>query len=324
MIWRKILIINLFLLILVFAVTEVLNYNTYKSKYMDMLVLQAQNNDDPQKALKESLPKYKLPKEYDFKKYRDKDKFIIKGSSDKRPIITIGCSYTYGILLEPYETLAGQLNRVTDRTVYNLGISATGPQTVYEQLKDPDIKKEIPDAEYIIYTFLHNHIMRQFMYILSNSSIINPVYEVDENNNLVKRKPFFPKILYMFFTVRNYLEQKMNTDEQNELGKGLPLFLRTMKECVKTAKEKYPDSKFVLLEFPQGPMCRPDYQEKTQELTEENIKNLEKIGIIYINAEELAGHKFRDTVKYRIADKDHPNSAVWEELAPLLKSRLNL
>ena len=177
MIWRKILIINLFLLILVFAVVESLNYNLYKSKYMDMLILQAQNNDDPKKALKESLPKYKIPKEYNYKEYIDKDKFIIKGSSDKKPIITVGCSYTYGILLEPYETLAGQLNRVTGRTVYNLGISATGPQTVYEQLKAPDIKKEIPDAEYIIYTFLHNHIMRQFMYILSNSNIINSVYE---------------------------------------------------------------------------------------------------------------------------------------------------
>lgn len=324
MIWRKILIINLFLLILVFAVIEGLNYNTYKSKYMDMLVLQAQNNDDPQKALKESLPKYKLPQKYNYKKYREKDKFVIEGTSQNKPIITIGCSYTYGILLEPNETLAGQLNKVTGRTVYNLGISATGPQIVYEQLNDPDLKKDIPDAEYIIYTFLHNHIMRQFMYILSNSSIINSVYEVDKNDNFVKRKPFFPQILYTLFTVRNYLEKLMNEDEQKELGKGLPLFIRTMKECVKIANEKYPNSKFVLIEFPQGPMCRPDYKEKTQELSEENIKNLEKLGIIYINAEELAGHKFRNTEKYRIADKDHPNAAVWEELAPLLKTRLNL
>ena len=324
MIWRKILIINLFLFALVFTIIEGLNYNTYKSKYMDMLILQAQNNDNPEKALKESLPKYKFPQKYNYKKYREKDKFVIEGTSHDKPIITIGCSYTYGILLEPNETLAGQLNKVTGRTVYNLGISATGPQIVYEQLNDPDLKKDIPDAEYIIYTFLHNHIMRQFMYILSNSSIINPVYEVDKNDNFVKRKPFFPQILYTLFTVRNYLEKLMNEDEQKELGKGLPLFIRTMKECVKIANEKYPGSKFVLIEFPQAPMCRPDYQKKTQELSEENIKNLEKIGIIYINAEELAGHKFRDVEKYRIADKDHPNAAVWKELAPLLKTRLNL
>ena len=222
-------------------------------------------------------------------------------------------------------TLAGQLNEITDRIVYNLGISATGPQIVYEQLSDSKIKKEIPDAEYIIYVFLHNHIMRQFMtFVHLNGNEISPQYYNDNNGNFAKRKMLSPKILYTFFSVRNYLDKMMFNQETAEKQNGLPIFLRTMEESYKAAKKNYPDSKFVLLEFPQGSMCNPNYYDKSQELSDENIKALEKIGIIYINAEQLVGHKFRDVEKYRIADKDHPNAKVWQEIAPALKKRLNL
>lgn len=322
---KKFVLINLILLAIVLGSVEFFNYNIYKSKYMDLLILQSKNCDNPEKALKDSLPKYSAPRLYDFKKHRDPIKFVIQGTSDKLPIITIGCSYSYGILLNRRETLAGQLNKVTERTVYNLGQSGTGPQILYEQLADESLKKEIPDAEYVIYVFLHNHIMRQFMRLFSNSSIINPVYYIDKNGNLKKEKPVFPKLIYSSFIVKNYLENKVLIEkEKAEIANGLPLFLKTMEESVKIMKEKYPNSKFVLMEFPQAPMCRADYQEKTQELTDKDIKNLEKLGIIYINAEQLVGHKYRDVKKYRIADQDHPNAKVWEEIAPALKKRLNL
>lgn len=322
---KKFVLFNLILLIFVFAIVEFINYSIYKAKYMDLLILQSKNCSNSEEMLKKSLPKYKMPKIYEFKKYRDYDKFVIPGSSKKLPIITIGCSYSYGILLDNKETLAGQLNKVTGRTVYNLGQAGTGPQIVYEQLADNGLKKQIHEAEYVIYVFLHNHLMRQFMRLFPNSSIITPVYFIDKNGNLEKEKPLFPKILYSSFIVKNYLENKiLIDDEKAEMTNGLPLFLKTMEESVKVMKKNYPNAKFVLMEFPQAPMCRADYQEKTQELKDEDIKNLEKLGIIYINAEQLVGHKYRDVEKYRIADRDHPNAKVWEEIAPALKAKLNL
>ena len=53
------------------------------------------------------------------------------------------------------------------------------------------------------------------------------------------------------------------------------------------------------------------------------IKNLEKIGIVYINAEELVGHKLRD-FKYRVSDKEHPSELFWEEITPALVKKLDL
>lgn len=323
--WKKILLFNIFIIILIIIAFETYSYHSYTQKHMEIIVNNAQNTINPKEDIKKNLPRYVFPVEYNFKKHRNKDKIEFKGTSDKRPIIVIGCSYAYGILLPEEKTLAGQLNKVTGRTTYNLGQPATGPQIVYEQLNDPDIKQDVPDAEYIIYVFIQNHIMRQFMnFVLLNGSEISPKYELDKDNNLKKQKMLTPKILYTFFTLRNYLDKKMVIKDRIEFQNGLPLFRKTLEESIKISQKNYPNCKFVLLEFPQGAMCEPTYVEKSQELKDENIKALEDIGVIYINAEQLAGHKFRDVKKYRLADKDHPNDKVWEEIAPALKAKLNL
>jgi len=322
---KKFFIVNFVLIIFVLIVTELFFYQAYRNKYYELTKLQLLNHTDAsEKNIKEALPSYKWSILYDYKKHRDKDKFVITGNSDKLPIITIGCSYAYGIFLNKYDTLAGQLNKVTGRTVYNLGLPATGPQLVYEQLSSPLIKQEIPNAEYVIYVFLHNHIMRQFMKITTpNKGYVNPCYFIDKKGNL-KKKNNFPLFINSSFAYRTYIENQMAKDNYQEIQNGLPLLLKTMEESVKVMKKNYPNAKFVFIEFPQAHMCTPNYVDKSTELTDKNIKDLEKLGIIYINAEQLVGHKYRDVKKYRIADQDHPNETVWKEIAPALKKKLNL
>ena len=322
---KRFFLFNFVLIILVLLITELFFYQTYRNKYYNLIELQLRNNKDFSKLnVKDHLPSYKKSILYNYKEHRDKEKFVEIGKSDKLPIITIGCSYAYGIFLDKKDTLAGQLNKVTGRTVYNLGLSGTGPQLVYEQLADPAIKKEIPEAEYVIYVFLHNHIMRQFMGIITpNLGYVNIRYYIDKKGNLKKKKQL-PLFINSSFAYRTYLEKQMNEKNQQEIQKGIPLFLKTMEESVKVMKKNYPNAKFVLIEFPQAYMCTPGYVDKTTELTEKNIKDIQKLGIIYINAEQLVGHKYRDVKKYRIADQDHPNEIVWKEMAPALKNKLNL
>ena len=323
---RRIILANVIVLFSALIIIELANNIIYKSKYIPLIRLQISNHQKNSFLnVIRSLPGYRKTVIYDFHKHRDRGKFYSHGNSDKRPIITVGCSYTSGVFLRKKETLAGQLRKITGRNVYNLGLPATGPQIVYEQLADPKLKESIPDAEYVIYIFLHNHILRQFMRIITpNLGDVSPTYYIDSEGNLKKRKYIFPKFVYSLFLYRNYLEYKLQKEEQNELESGLPLFMKTMEECVKAMKNNYSDSKFVLIEFPQAAICSPDYVEKSQELKDDEIKKLKDMGIIYINAEELVGHKFRDIEKYRIADRDHPNGKVWEEIAPALKKRLNL
>ena len=160
------------------------------------------------------------------------------------------------------------MNKVTDRTVYNLGLPATGPKLVYEQLSSSSIKQEIPNAEYVIYTFLYCHLWRQFDSIISPvRGQVNPLYFIDNKNKLKKKKQF-PLFLYSSYAYLNYLEYKTCHDYLKEIKKELPLFLKTMEESVKVMKKNYPNAKFILMEFPQANMCTPDYIDKSTELTE--------------------------------------------------------
>lgn len=241
---------------------------------------------------------------------------------NKRALTTIGCSYTYGSSLNDDETFAAQLSKFTGRTVYNRGVPGSGPQMVYRQIIDKNFTKEIPDTEYIIYVFLGSgHIQRQFLYSLCGMDYdkVTPKYKII--NNKLSEEKYFYKLLF-FSLGRKLLVLRNQKETRQEEKNNYPLFFKLMEESVKEINRKYKNTKFVILEFPQT-QYDENYKFKPY-FSKENIKRLEDMGIIYINAEELAGHDFNDVKKYRTADKDHPNASVWKEIVPKLSKKLNL
>ena len=142
-------------------------------------------------------------------------------------------------------------------------------------------------------------------------------YYIDKNNNFKKVKhSFYP--FYLLFTVKHYLENRCGILAWEEKQNHYPLFKRTMLECVKAIKKNFPNTKFVILDFPDVSV----FSEKKEVLSDDIIKYLESIGIIYINVEDLIGHKITD--EYRLSDKDHPNEKAWDEIIPALVKKLNL
>lgn len=245
-------------------------------------------------------------------------------NANKRPVITIGDSYTYGSNLDKRQTFAEKISKYTGRTTYNRGVSGTGPQMVYRQLIDKDFKKQIPDAEYIIYVLLsEDSIYRQFLYSkcgLHYNKVI-PKYVI-KNNKLAEDNFLWYKLLF-FSLGRRILVLKSKRDSYYEAMGNFPLFFKTMEECVNAVNMNYKNAKFVLLEMTH-PLISDEDKEKNEPLNKKMIKRLEKMGIIYINAEELVGHDFNDVKKYRVADKDHPNELMWDEIVPKLSEKLNL
>lgn len=235
----------------------------------------------------------------------------------KRPVLFFGCSYTYGSMLDNNQTLPYKINKLTGRTTYNRGFQGSGPQLMLLQLKDSSFYKEVPDAQYIIYTFIWDHILRLYAYnnsIATNSEgtyEINPRYEF-ENGKLEKVKP-----AYLFFyrsflvkKIQNYIKQKRSMDKDEYF----PLFLAILKESQSLAKIHYKNPKFVILLYKDsGGAIFDDSQ----------IKAIEKEGFIVIDAEKLVGHELMSS-KYRVADKEHPSEQAWNEVAPKLIKELNL
>lgn len=255
---------------------------------------------------------YECPKKFNYNDYKNELRPVNYKKSNKRPVLFFGCSFTEGMGLKNEQTLAYKISELTNRTTYNRGKSSTGPQFMYYQLNDKNFKKEVPDAEYIIYTFIWVHFERLYNYRTCQFvKDLNLRYKV-VNNHLVEVNPVFPPF-YSLYTVKNlqYAIEKKKTDQEIKDNK---LFNLMMEECFKLAQKKYPHSKFVILEY-------PDWNKKN--LSSEEIKKLQNMGFVFIDAEKLVGHNFDDN-KYILEDKLHPSELVWNEVAPKLVKKLKL
>lgn len=321
---KKFLIVNIAIILVICVIAEIVAFYSYRNRYSELISNQANLFDNPQEVIKENTPHYLFPRKFDYSIFEERMKFRIFKTENpkKRPIVTIGCSYTEGAGLENNQTFASKLNKLTGRTTYNRGISGTGPQLVYRQLIDKDFKKDVPDAEYVIYTFIHHHLYRQFQTMLcSYTSEINLQYSLKNGKLTEKSHPFW--FMYWSFLLKTYFEYKTNVLYGQEFSQDLPMFLCFLKNSVDKMHELYPDSKFVLVEFPQSDLCLDNYEEGMYELTPENIKMIEDLGIIYINASKLVGHRFCEK-KYRLPDNDHPSETTWDELTPKIVEKLGL
>lgn len=274
-------------------------------------------------AKQNNLPKLKLGYypcvEFDYNKAKRVFRPVEIGrlKDIKRPVLFFGCSFTHGSMLDNNQTLSYKISKLTGRTTYNRGFPGAGPQLMLLQLQDPHFYKEVPDAQYIIYTFIWDHILRLYSY---NNCIsptpegnyeINPRYEL-KNGKLQKVKPAY-LFFYRSFLIKKiqyYIKQEKALDRKQYFA----LFLAILKESQKLAKTHYKNVKFVILLYKDSGGAIFD---------ESQIKAIEKEGFIVIDAEKLVGHELMSS-KYRVADKEHPSEQAWNEIAPKLIKELNL
>lgn len=318
---KRILIINIFLIILFLVIIEFLSYKSYVCRYTETI-----NNQKKMLGnIEEIEVKYRKINKFDYEKLIDfgkKQKRVYEGDKKKGAILAIGGSYIEGTMLNCDESLPDLLNKYTGRTVYNRGYGGTGPQFVYRQLSDKNFKKEHQNIEYIIYIFVYGYIESQFQdfyaYYLNN---IDLNYILKDNKLIEKERPFW--WLYGSFTVKNILEDIKNYKSKIEIKNGLPLLMKTLEESLKVSKELYPNSKFIFVEFPDSLFCKPEIRKHTIRLSKEEVQHIKDMGFTYIYAKDLSGHYFCGD-KYRLKDGDHPSAETWAEFTPLLIKELGI
>ena len=309
--------INLTVFILLIAALEYFAYLKYQKQVSTLMALHS-------KMLSTKLTlKYTLPKKFDINDYSVRFRATEGTKKNKRPIIFIGCSYTVGEGLSDTQKIDYKISKLTGRTTYSRAISGGGPQMALFQFKKGMIKKDIPDAQFIIYTYVPDHAYKTLEYRLSYlSTRLNLRYEKNHNHQLSEVKPFLP-ILYSSFLVKtiqnNITDYKI--EKLNKEGKTFETFNLIMSELMKYSKKEYPDSKFIILEYPDHYIKLSKL--KSPNFTKEEKKYLESLGFIVINAEELTGKNLY-SLEYRAEDKDHPNEKAWDEIAPKLIKKLNL
>lgn len=230
-------------------------------------------------------------------------------NSTKGSVILFGCSYTYGDGLSDEESFSAQLSDYTNRSVYNRGYGGSGPQLMLFQLSSGNLSKEIPSADYIIYTIIDDHLNR--IYKFRNWPFLTKIsikYITDKNDNLIMKQLKFPlgesSIMRL---VDDYQGNTLSVKQKIEF------LIHILDESYAKAKILYPNAKFVILEYSEESL-----------FSKEDINRLKSKGFIVINLGDLTPIELYDE-KYRNSKYDtHPNAKAWNIIVPALSKKLHL
>lgn len=309
----KICLINICLFALLFLVSEVLSvavlYKEWSFLNLDFSKKTVQKFFLLKKGIYEEVFDYR-PTEY-------------KKRSRKKPIVLFGCSFVYGHGLSEDELFSRQLSDYTKRTVYNKGLPGGGCASMLYLLRKPEFKKEIPNAEYFIYTYIPEHLRR----VYTNSpewfnEYLFAAYKMLPDGKLkeVKLNNFKLRLAstasYKLF--HNYYSRLRVSAFNNDFK----LFFTVVKESVNLIREQYPDSKFVILVFDNYkgndyPFSLEEEEALFNKFAEEN-----NVKVLYTKKM----NKGEDLLngKYNGADGFHPSGEAWKIIVPQLSKELKL
>ena len=232
-------------------------------------------------------------------------------TSDKKPILFLGDSYTWGEELEEEETVSAQFAKLTKRPTFNRGGKGWGFSQLLYQLRDKKIYEQIPEPEYIIYTFISDHFYRIYKF-KENPVTINfqPKYSLNKQNQLIEEKPHFWDSFLSISDFQYYYGYRFKSD--NESNKIAKIYLLSAKE---EFQKNWKNTKFVILKYPSG------FDDR--HLDSPIFKELEQEGFIILDARKLVNIDLLDK-QYRAKDGWHPNAKAWEILLPELIKELNI
>ncbi len=310
----KIIIFNIFIFLLIFLTAELLSFGSYRLKNRDKL----KRLDDAgitQTVRYTKAHRFNCEDKY----YSDLFSDNVNTNSKKRPILLLGCSYVYGTGLDDTQTLAYKIHKLTRRSVYKRGFPAGGPQLALDMFDTGVMKKQVPDAEYIIYVYLNYHLARLYAYQLDYiEAEVNQRYKL-KNGKLIKIKQPKHPFYYSSFLVKNiqhFIADRLSLKEYDNYQ----LLNAVLTELMNQAKKNYKDVKFVILLYPSADIMSDGRKELMDSF---EIKKLQEMGFIVLNAEQLTKEPIRN-IEYRILDREHPNEKAWDTIAPALVKKLHL
>lgn len=246
--------------------------------------------------------KYKILEDFKPAAFR---KSSIIDNAEKKPVILFGCSFAEGAGLTDNNTPCSRISKLTGRSCINRAKGAMGAQFMYYQLLNEDFYKQAPEAEYIVYIYIYNHLKRLYYYQVNPLiDMFNLRYKI-ENGKLKEIKPFF-KPFYSSYAVKRLLNTK-SADFAEEEGKDFKLFNKIMLESVKLIKEHYPAAKIIMLEYPEPfNLSIPDYERE----------QLESMGVKPVKVLDLTQDIDIYDKKYWLEDDIHPSDAAWDIIMP--------
>lgn len=232
---------------------------------------------------------------------------------NKKPILIYGCSVAYGFALSDEESFGNQLSELTKRPVYNFAMSAKGLQHAYFLLKNDE--KISPEPEYVFYVFINDHLRRMYVDCnkIDNQNYLT--YHIKNGELIENKQGTLSDKFYLASGLKNISYYGLKNIFKKQIFELAKTYLISMK---KEVSAKYPNAKFVLINYDNGYYT---------ELTQERVAELEEEGIDVI----LLNDEFQDKLKMdsykNPASKDifrHPNAKAWKLVVKYLAEKYDL
>ena len=299
----KIIFINIIIFIFLAGIVELFYYYSYKwagTEYFDRMI-----KTIPADKYYSMLYSNKPVKNALVEKFRE-DKNI---TSDKKPILFMGCSFTYGDGLDEDETVSAIMAKLTGRPVYNRGGRGWGLSQFYYQSKLSQLYKTVKEPEYIIYTYISQQSGRLDKYKIEPYCVeFQPKYKIVKGKLKEQKPKFFDHLYFIQEYQKKYAYNKIfpHIIKDSEIK----LYFT---EAEKEFHKHWKDTKMVILLYP----------EKENEFNSEIWDELKEENYIVIKLEDLVDVDLTKP-EYKVKDSFHPNEKAWEIILPKVIKELNI
>ncbi len=295
----KRIFINLLLIIMALTFVEAYSFNRTK---IDNEKFKTQADRLEANSTRQYKTQYRLLEPFNTTLFRNS---FIKDNANN--IVWFGCSFAEGAGLNDNQTPCYKISELTGKSCINKAKGATGAQFMYYQINDDKIMDDAKTADFIIYTFIWNHIQRLYNYQVNPLiDMFNLRYKIIDGN-LVDITPQFNPLYSSFFVKR--ILNKFVFEQAKQESYNFRLFNKIMKETYNISQKRYPNSKFIFIEFPElSKKELPDYE----------VKELESYGIKVIRVKDIIGNIDIYDPKYWLPDNIHPTEQAWDLILPII------
>lgn len=245
---------------------------------------------------------------------------------EKKPIVFLGCSYTFGFLLPIEKTFPYLVEKLTKRYCCNYGLPGYNITEALLLLDSGllDKKENLPpeNPEYIVYTYMFAHFQRNCQ---------EYTFDSYRKRNIIPNQSY--NFLYRIWFVQ-YIQNERFKKYLWKLSfeEDVDLFFKIFEITKSEFEKKFPNTKFIVLLYSdvykdlsenfhleKSETDRLKMEKAFEYLYSKEIKErFEKLGCSVVSTEDLIGRKMdrpEDRVQNDIG-KPHPSVSAWEEIVP--------
>lgn len=227
---------------------------------------------------------------------------ILKKQNKDGSIVVFGCSNVHGLSLSNKDNITGHLADITGRECINRGIPGQGVQTMYWQLSEGRINKKFPNVKYFIHVYIGDHIHSRILKFRCWPflNMVAMKYRIKNNKLEIIKPTFWKRYSFVYRLYEDNVANIVSLENKEEL------FYKTIQDSYSLMKKYYPNSKFIILEYPYSLDSILDK------------KRVEDMGITVYSANDLANDDLYLGEYFCSEEDTHPNKKAWDLVVPAL------